>query len=476
MEVCHLRDMPQAQGQVRTEGSMIYGPGLSRPRDGNIGLDPKVPISSLRLEGSIPSAELFRAFMSEYLPTEINQERPAVDGVTSLSWLESLSRNSKRGPLLNMALEALSLSFIGRKRGKAELEDRGNAYFSCVTQRLARVSTAEHSQVVDILGAATVLAIYQLYNCERGRFDSWIVHAQAAWKLLEEQGPEARIDRSLLCRIRTCALYDACGRRESTFLARPEWRRRVSKGRPFEHLLDIMLDVPCIQELSDKIVCGNYGSSQRQHLKGKFIDRFLETEARLQQCYTDFLSKQEACPFPNYPIAMTDIHLLQGSPDLISLFQRAINFPGRNTAQFLLLSWTGFVIIYSEMSTVMRQTNFSLAREDALLPDGSYGVSRTWFVNECNFVFQQWEHSPRTCPDFEKAAGVFANRICESVALCDKGHSWLSYEAAAFACFMGCNAIFQGPVSSSVPLVPDCPGELCSERYELCVGDGLELL
>ena len=271
-----------------------------------------------------------------------------------------------------------------------------------------------------------------------------MIHTQAAWKLLEEKGPEVRIERNLLCRIRTVAvsfspqpdqryfqetynagqLYDACGRRKSTFLANPEWRCRAPRGGPFENLLDVMLDVPFIQEFSDKILYRCYNPHQLQHLGYKFLDHFIETETRLQQCYMGFLSKQDGCPFLNFQVTNMELGILKNSPDLASLFQKAIQLPDRYALQFLLMAWSGFLVIYEEMSKVMRKLDLPIERNDAPLPRGSHGRPRTWLINEHNLVSQQWsgnDQSPRTYQDFEKAAHLLANRICESVALCDKG-------------------------------------------------------
>ena len=39
-----------------------------------------------------------------------------------------------------------------------------------------------------------------------GQSNSWMIHIQAAWKMLEEQGPNMPIDSGLLRRVRTVAV------------------------------------------------------------------------------------------------------------------------------------------------------------------------------------------------------------------------------------------------------------------------------
>lgn len=163
---------------------MIYTPGLSRPRDRNISLQLRPLTNISQTEGDLSSPEMFHAFMREYLPVESNLERVDADDMTSLSWLESLPRNSRRGPLLNMALESLISSFIGRQKGSIELEEWGHAYFMCASKKLSHTT-----ELVDGLGAATVLAIYQvcpsplLTKTSRSNFKSFIIASEAKWSL-----------------------------------------------------------------------------------------------------------------------------------------------------------------------------------------------------------------------------------------------------------------------------------------------------
>lgn len=184
-----------------------------------------------------------------------------------------------------------------------------------------------------------------------------------------------------------------------------------------------MLDVPTIQELSDKIIFGNCSYGELQYLRCAFIDQFIETESRLQQWYISFLHDQEESPFPSYQAKGINFGLLYSYPELIGLFRKVIHFPNRYKAQLLLMAWAGFLIIYEEVSKVMRKLNFTLERNEPIFPR-SYGKPRTWFIQEYNLICQRWDHpqnGTRTYQDFEKVAGQFANRICESVALCDKG-------------------------------------------------------
>lgn len=137
---------------------MIYGPGLSRSSERNLGLQIRPPVSNVHPRENIASNELFRIFMTDYLP---NQENVTVDDVTSLSWLESIQSSPERGPLLHMALESLSLSFVGRKIGNMDLEEKGRHYASRVASNIQGIPENKAS-LIDVLGATSALAIYEV--------------------------------------------------------------------------------------------------------------------------------------------------------------------------------------------------------------------------------------------------------------------------------------------------------------------------
>ncbi|KAJ5167760.1 uncharacterized protein N7482_003354 [Penicillium canariense] len=383
--------------------------------------------------------------MSDYLPREYGAHGPGCQ--TSLSWFERLPDYIGRSSLLDDALGALSLAFAGQRHQNPEWIRESERGYSMVVAKLYRLGgTRDAAQVADVIGAALVLAIYQLYNCGTNQPQAWMIHIQAAWRLLEEQGPHMPIDRHLLRRVRTLALYDACGRRKSTFLATPRWRATAPREGEYDKLLDILLELPSIQELLDETRLFGHTPDRFESIKQRFIRLFNETETQFRVWYLSLLNNLAECPFSIRTATWDDLCLLHGSPDLMNVFPEVLEFPDRYTLQLLLLAWLGFLILHHEMSPIMQMLSITLERPHILLPRGPHG-RRQWLNDECALVAGNKKLTStgesRTFHDIERVADKFAERLCQALALCDKSTHGSAMRQPVLPTFWAANQFFR---------------------------------
>lgn len=159
-------------------------------------------------------------------------------------------------------------------------------------------------------------------------------------------------------------------------------------------------------------------------MKRQFLRQFAETEQQLREWYLSFLNYEKDCPFVARTAIQEDLSLLHGSPELLDVFPEVIEFPSRYASQIFLLSWLGFLILYCEAAPIVQMLNISLGRNSIVLPYMRHEEERQWFHYECSLAGCSLgpgdQSEPRTFQDMETVAEVFADRLCQAMALCDK--------------------------------------------------------
>lgn len=144
----------------------------------------------------------------------------------------------------------------------------------------------------------------------------------------------------------------------------------------------------------------------------------------MREWYLGLLNHEKERPFTMRTASQHDLGLLQGSPELVDVFPEVIEFPTRYTSQIFLLSWLGFLILYYEAAPIMQMLNITLERPSVFLPYVHHTEERQWFNYECSLAACALgpgnQSEPRTFQDIETVAEVFAVRLCQAMALCDK--------------------------------------------------------
>lgn len=110
--------------------------------------------------------QLLSTFLSDYAPSQ-----PIEGGSThhtSFSWIGTLPGRLGHCSLLDIALAALSLAFIGKKFRNSDLIYWSKRYYTQVVARIRALRQQTNSSTENVIGTAMVLSIYEVCpNVER---------------------------------------------------------------------------------------------------------------------------------------------------------------------------------------------------------------------------------------------------------------------------------------------------------------------
>lgn len=266
-----------------------------------------------------------------------------------------------------------------------------------------------------------------------------MVHVQGGCRLLEQRGPPSQdvpFNGHLYCRLRTVAVssdlpiicigthefkfYDACGRRKSTVLARPEWRAISQKGEAYDELLDILVCIPTILELSDREDSSTYTPSEPAIVMEQLLDWSYTTEEELLNWYWGVQNNEQVPLFwvDNRPPEHQS--LLDEDSDLIGTFPEAVLFSNPYTTQLMLLYWCASVILYPSMAQMQHKLRSLEALEKPLSSLDLNDTSRDRRLHSTTVGSSPRRSRARELKEIESTGDYFATKVCQSMAFCAK--------------------------------------------------------
>ncbi|EED24598.1 conserved hypothetical protein [Talaromyces stipitatus ATCC 10500] len=338
-------------------------------------------------------------FLERYLPASMTSHR---NFITPSSWVRSLPNLLGRWEVLDTALSALCLAYIGDlHQGYVHLHESQRFYNEALLRLRSMSLDSLKSANEGVLTMTMTMAMYELFHSTYGRLQGWMFHVKGACRILQLRGPPTKdtpLDMSLFNRVRNTALWDAYGSRKMLFLARPEWQNL--SDTPHDILLDALVCIPGLIEASDNML--SLTQSGRVDLPG--IDDLLRCwhaiYLRLTEWYVEF-EKQE-------PVGLYDCGPLdrKGHPyldadksHLYSMFPQVISFRDTYVAQNLLMYWFGQLVVHTTMLQlyVSREKHQNRLNPDAFPGNykGIHSISRG---------------------NVQKAGDYYATKICQSTA------------------------------------------------------------
>ncbi|KAJ3496846.1 hypothetical protein NLG97_g2352 [Lecanicillium saksenae] len=164
-------------------------------------------------------------------------------------------------PLLSNAFAAVSVAQFGRSISDWRLITSADTIYLSVLRSLqVAISQPERSRSDDVLMATILCAVYE--GVSRTRPNGFLIHLLGILKLLEFRGARGHatgIAHGLFAELRCYFVFAAVTTRSPTFLAQPEWKHvpwssaESSPKDMFQHLLDIMVELPALLSYADQI-------------------------------------------------------------------------------------------------------------------------------------------------------------------------------------------------------------------------------
>jgi hypothetical protein len=194
-------------------------------------------------------------------------------------------------------------------------------------------------------------------------------------------------------------LYEACARRRATFLDRPEWRVASQTGDRHDELLDILLSIPSILELSDHLCCSSTRSCHTHSVKQQLIERHRKLQLRLLEWYRTLPDQESEDLYRVDSTVVTGLSLLENSPELAGIFSGSVIFSSEYIFELLLIYWFGSVLLYASLARVLEQ-----------LPIGTtHGNCNDRIAGENSEL-----------KEVERGGDYFATKICQTIGFCER--------------------------------------------------------
>ncbi|KAH8817246.1 hypothetical protein F5884DRAFT_246183 [Xylogone sp. PMI_703] len=290
--------------------------------------------------------QLLSSFVENYI-----QDSPGNDYKfeTGLSWIRRLPESLGQHDLLDSALSALSLVYLGKLHHDEVLLHKSVEHYDSVLQsiqpRVSQPSNAERKLEICVL-----LSIYELHHPTYPDVRGWVFHVRGACEILKQMGPPSNdrpLDLNLYRRIRTAALFDSLGSGKASFFTMSEWQN--TSDAPFDQLLDILFCILAITTEVDQIK----SNAMLGQITPSTIDTLMEKcqilQARLIHWYLDLQGK---IPGPIYHVQPISVDMDQYGASNISpgrTFQEEIIFPNFSIRETMLLYWVGELVNHDTM-------------------------------------------------------------------------------------------------------------------------------
>ena len=276
----------------------------------------------------------------------------------------------------------------------------------------------------------------------------WASHVLGSSQLLQLWGPsigKSLISYHLFQRARTscvsCHLqytqnaktdelkvFDALRRRQSTFLADPEWRNLAPKqasSDPYNKFWDLIVDLPSILELTDQL--SNEVPFKTTCPGGlRLYDSCWSLNNKLQDWHHELISEIPGLVYWPVPSSVSN------PADSIAhgrVFPLSLQFESLHVAQLLLSYWTALVMLYNSMYQIYPIIkNVGSSRRANEIAIETHKMDRTnrtlnsWYIESNNMpLTAEWYAVPP--PPVEEMIRL-AKYICQSTEYCygvDKG-------------------------------------------------------
>ncbi|CRG92419.1 hypothetical protein PISL3812_09478 [Talaromyces islandicus] len=325
-------------------------------------------------------------FLERYMPASVISYRTFE---TPSAWIKGLPNLLGRWEILDTALTALCLAYIGDlHQDKAHLQE-SQRFYSLVLRKMGSLPLESiKSANQGVLATTMIMAMYEL------------------------RGPpsqEIPLNLSLYSRIRTTAVWDAYGTRKSLFLAQPEWQGLSET--PHDHLLDLLVFIPGLLEKSDRVI--TTGDESRGinkvdlFLVNDLLGCWLAVHHRLTNWYFEFDAQESEGLFKTGPLKPNSHPYLEGNTELHAVFPQVISFKDTYIAQVMLLYWFGQVIVHTATTKL-------------------YGIREKHKASiNAKYVPQNYKkvHN-ETMQDAEKMGEYYATKICQSIASLKGGYGF----------------------------------------------------
>ncbi|OKL59917.1 hypothetical protein UA08_04907 [Talaromyces atroroseus] len=348
-------------------------------------------------------------FIERYQPASMTSRRGFV---TPSSWIRSLPSLLGRWEILDTALSAVCLAYIGDLHQDGVHLHESQRFYNDVLRKLGSLPLDSIKSANEgVLTTTMTMAMYELFHCSYNGLQGWMFHVQGACRILELRGPpskESPLDLSLYSRVRITALWDAYGSRKGLFLARREWQNLSDS--PHDTLLDLLVCMPGLLETSDTIKSTAnqpgrvFNTARVDDLLGHWQVLF----GRLLRWYTNFENREAAGLYECGPLQQDSHPYLEADQShLYSVFPQIISFKDAYVAQIMLLYWFGQLVIHAAMTEIymIREKHQARLFAGAFPPDykGVHQASKE---------------------SVQKAGDYYATKICQSTASLKGGYGF----------------------------------------------------
>lgn len=185
-----------------------------------------------------------------------------------------------------------------------------------------------------------------------------------------------------------------------------EWLAASEKEDKYDELLDIVLEIPLIIELSDQMTPSETTPTDAKTGKRRLLhERLRETQSQLLSWYWR-LQNQESEPLFLVDLRVATGHsLLRDNPELIGTFSGGIIFSDEYVFELLLLYWFAWLMLYASAVREYRSSNKFMTETTMQL------------TGELDNIAVEGR---RTLQEMESAADDSAQKLCQTIAFCEK--------------------------------------------------------
>ena len=179
----------------------------------------------------------------------------------------------------------------------------------------------------------------------------------------------------------------------------PEWRAASQKDDTHDALLDILLGIPSILELSDQICYSMSTLCDAALAKQRLITRHCRIENQLRNWYHRLQSHGSEDLFLIEQRVAIGQSLLEGNPELVGTFSGSVRFLNGYIFELVLLYWFGSLLLYTSMARAYKQLQLSMG-------DSSPNNMITDRLN--------------TLKEVEAVADSLAEKVCQTIEFCER--------------------------------------------------------
>jgi hypothetical protein len=188
-------------------------------------------------------------------------------------------------------------------------------------------------------------------------------------------------------------------------LNQTEWLAASQKEDKYDELLDILLGIPSILELSDQMTSSEATPTDAETGKRLLHERLHETRRQLLNWYWR-LQNQECEPLFLVDLRVsTGYSLLGGNPELIGTFSGGILFSDEYVFELLLLYWFAWLMLHASVAREYRSSDQFLTGSTMPLTSEPDDIA----AEGCG-----------TLKEIESAADDSAKKLCQTIAFCEK--------------------------------------------------------